>query len=460
MDLKTADYEVAASSTTPPIVHTTAVRAAVIFHLLSEFAKAGSNLDKYLKKPLVYGPTRVTEEHVAQFAGLADIDEPLGEYALTDEQAMFAHGVVGVATEAGELVEALMDVWFFKKPWDRTNVLEEGGDVLWYVVRFLKAAGYTLPEAMERNILKLTNRHHRDGKTFNPEADRNRDTAAERALLEAPPGVRAIVEAAAAQEPYLGLATNAELTAELEARKSLGHTAPGYRTTDGGPTAERRGLALLVTRGDQGQEEIWLDSYAGGGAPGGEWSTLTTVLYLGPNPGEEAIRRTYIATDLLAPDGVKITVGGVEVSASTPEHMARMGFELAEKTTNANLDDPAMVFYPIHGNPMTINGHGGPMRDATDEEMKTLPVDPATYVTGDPGRVSMKFPENIQRPLPGSFEAVHGRKKHQDFAPKPGETTTENLGDGVVLERRGVDRPASPAEIADAFGNGPIHGTD
>lgn len=30
----------------------------------------------------------------------------------------------------------------------------------------------------------------------------------------------------------LGLATNAEIEAEMEARRSMGHTAPGYRTVD------------------------------------------------------------------------------------------------------------------------------------------------------------------------------------------------------------------------------------
>ena len=423
MDLKTQDYENAASSTVPPIVHTEAVRPAVIFHLLTEFAKAGSNLDKYLKKPLVYGPTRVTEEHVAQFVGLADIDPPRD---LTDEEAMFAHGVVGVATEAGELVEALLKVWFFKEPWDRPNVMEEGGDVLWYVVRFLKAAGYTLPEAMERNILKLTNRHHRNGATFNPDADRNRDLEAERALLEAPPAARAIVEGAAAQppqEPYLGLATNAQLRAEMEARESLGHTADNYRTTDGSPASEQRGMACLQ-RFDDGRE-VWLDSYSGGGSPEGVFGKLRLATYQEASQTTFATTRDYVAVDLVIPENVVL------------ESVHRVGnAEVRHRIYgSATLDDNARtVFYPISGNPLAINGQGGPMRDATADELETLPVDRATFVTGDPSRVSTSAGQN---------QTVIER---------------QDMGGGVVMERRAVDRPATEEEAASLYPEKPYRG--
>lgn len=51
-----------------------------------------------------------------------------------------------------------------------------------------------------------------------------------------------------ADKPNLGLATNAELEAEMTARKTLGHTDPNYRTADASPEVQRqmnyRGAAL------------------------------------------------------------------------------------------------------------------------------------------------------------------------------------------------------------------------
>jgi hypothetical protein len=42
----------------------------------------------------------------------------------------------------------------------------------------------------------------------------------------------AIAAKVAVERANLGLATNAEIEAEMEARRSMGHTAPDYRTVD------------------------------------------------------------------------------------------------------------------------------------------------------------------------------------------------------------------------------------
>ena len=94
------------------------------------------------------------------------------------------HGIIGVATEAGELAEIAHHRLYKVMsggPFDVTNVREEIGDVLWYLARLVKWAGTSFIAEMMRNVAKLRKRH---GGSFNAERDVNRDLTAERALLE------------------------------------------------------------------------------------------------------------------------------------------------------------------------------------------------------------------------------------------------------------------------------------
>ena len=91
------------------------------------------------------------------------------------------HGAIGICTEAGELQDALKKHLIYGKPLDAVNLMEECGDVLWYVALTLDAAGYSMEEAMERNIAKLRRRFPDQ---FSQEAALVRDLDAERAALE------------------------------------------------------------------------------------------------------------------------------------------------------------------------------------------------------------------------------------------------------------------------------------
>lgn len=91
------------------------------------------------------------------------------------------HGIIGVATESGELAEIAYNRLIRNDEIDITNVREEIGDVLWYISRLIKYAGTTWLTEMKRNINKLRLRH---GATFDTHKDANRDLDAERRLLE------------------------------------------------------------------------------------------------------------------------------------------------------------------------------------------------------------------------------------------------------------------------------------
>lgn len=54
------------------------------------------------------------------------------------------HGACGMLTELGEVADAYKKHEIYGKPLDKTNVLEELGDLMWYVALYAKYGEYTL----------------------------------------------------------------------------------------------------------------------------------------------------------------------------------------------------------------------------------------------------------------------------------------------------------------------------
>jgi hypothetical protein len=52
---------------------------------------------------------------------------------LTPEKARMWHHATGISGEAGELLDAIKKVMIYNKPLDRENVIEELGDLEWYM---------------------------------------------------------------------------------------------------------------------------------------------------------------------------------------------------------------------------------------------------------------------------------------------------------------------------------------
>lgn len=92
------------------------------------------------------------------------------------------HGVIGIVTEAGELLDALKRYLYYKRQLDKTNLVEELGDVMWYVALVCNAIGVQLGDVMSKNIKKLRARYENK---FSPEAAMERDLEKERKVLEA-----------------------------------------------------------------------------------------------------------------------------------------------------------------------------------------------------------------------------------------------------------------------------------
>jgi len=102
------------------------------------------------------------------------------EWDLTDEEWDFLHGVLGVVTEAGELIVQAIRLLEGKEV-DWTNVGEESGDAYWYHAWLADLRDARMIEDMDRNIAKLRKRFP---EKFEQEAAISRDLDREREVLE------------------------------------------------------------------------------------------------------------------------------------------------------------------------------------------------------------------------------------------------------------------------------------
>jgi NTP pyrophosphatase (non-canonical NTP hydrolase) len=69
------------------------------------------------------------------------------------------HGAMGCCTEAGELLDALKKERFYDKSLDDRNLIEELGDLCWYISIIMNRLGVSWEEVWEANIAKLIVRY-------------------------------------------------------------------------------------------------------------------------------------------------------------------------------------------------------------------------------------------------------------------------------------------------------------
>lgn len=79
---------------------------------------------------------------------------------LTVTQVDLIHMALGVSGEAGELVDAIKKYAIYGKQLDRENVIEELGDLEFYMEHIRKTLGLTRNEVLQKNIDKLSVRYH------------------------------------------------------------------------------------------------------------------------------------------------------------------------------------------------------------------------------------------------------------------------------------------------------------
>jgi NTP pyrophosphatase (non-canonical NTP hydrolase) len=85
------------------------------------------------------------------------IDKP--EFPLSDEAIMVVWSAVGLAGEAGEILDYIKKGIFHRHGVDKEKLKDELGDQLWYLTMLAEQYGLTLENIMVFNIEKLKRRY-------------------------------------------------------------------------------------------------------------------------------------------------------------------------------------------------------------------------------------------------------------------------------------------------------------
>lgn len=91
------------------------------------------------------------------------------------------HMVLGISTEAGELLDAYKKHFAYGKELDKINVGEEIADIMWYVSNLCRMLNIDMEEMLQRNISKLKARYP---EKFDEIKALNRNLEKEREILE------------------------------------------------------------------------------------------------------------------------------------------------------------------------------------------------------------------------------------------------------------------------------------
>jgi NTP pyrophosphatase (non-canonical NTP hydrolase) len=112
-----------------------------------------------MKEPMNYSKTDLSKTNYSAFVetlvkeGQDIIDD------LDPSSAHLLHMAVGVAGEAGELLDAIKKMAIYKKPLDVENVIEELGDLYFYMQGIQNALEISRDEIIQSNVDKLKVRY-------------------------------------------------------------------------------------------------------------------------------------------------------------------------------------------------------------------------------------------------------------------------------------------------------------
>lgn len=102
-------------------------------------------------------------------------------YAAPEHGIDLLHGAIGLSTEAGEVLDILKKQVFYDKDIDRVHLIEELGDIEWYLQLIRDALDISRDEVIAKNMAKLKVRY---GSVWTQEAAMNRDLEKEREVME------------------------------------------------------------------------------------------------------------------------------------------------------------------------------------------------------------------------------------------------------------------------------------
>ena len=152
----------------------------VLKTLLSRIATQCEALDE-LKKGIIYGK----EQDLAEFCTAYRIEhdyvaEESGK-TLSSTATDMLHGVMGMAGEAGEIIEATLNPILHNAELDGKNLIEEMGDSMWYQALILRTLNVPGSVMLDINYDKLMARYEEG---YSDKDALNRDAAKESEAME------------------------------------------------------------------------------------------------------------------------------------------------------------------------------------------------------------------------------------------------------------------------------------
>lgn len=175
------DYIAEAHLTASPHFYGDRVPLAHFGEVLQQAIDALNALDR-IKKALFYGRDLGPVEGTEGGISCAKLPDWISKAPEEDDKARnIIHAIIGKATEAGELLEALQATAINGQTFDVANAGEEVGDGFWYDALLARACGLTFDGIQRTNIAKL---RHRFPDRFTEYDANNRDLFGERRILE------------------------------------------------------------------------------------------------------------------------------------------------------------------------------------------------------------------------------------------------------------------------------------
>lgn len=177
-------YEIECRATKSDAFHGDKLSRVDFLNVCGAVAAACGALDA-VKKSLFYGreyPHQLGNNIHASAAGVVmGWKDTVDMHAIPPHEAVdIVHAILGKATEAGELLELLIQTIKTNR-FDSVNFIEEIGDGQWYDAIGVAAVGKTFEDAQTVNIAKLKERYIDKFTAFYA---LNRDLIAEREVLE------------------------------------------------------------------------------------------------------------------------------------------------------------------------------------------------------------------------------------------------------------------------------------
>lgn len=129
----------------------TPANAALLNHSIANMIAESCRLD-LVKKQSIYNQDK------GLFIGHIETHR-FKDFKPTPSQCELLHAAIGIAGEAGELLDAVRKHVFDGEPLDRENVIEELGDLEFYMMAAMMNIGVLRPHLQELNMSKLSKRY-------------------------------------------------------------------------------------------------------------------------------------------------------------------------------------------------------------------------------------------------------------------------------------------------------------